>query len=68
MTPLIDGDVIQNYTVLPDGKVYSLLSKRYLKGYRSNSGYIYYTLKDKKKYYAHHLVAYFFIPRYPELS
>lgn len=72
MKCLIDFDVLKpqtlkvpngrNYLLYPDGTLYSSISGRILKGYVGKNNYLYYTLCDKKRYYAHRLLALHFIP------
>ena len=55
----------ENYYIYPDGTVYNEKTQQFLKGSIGENGYKYYRLsKDNKKkmYYAHRLVAEYFIP------
>lgn len=81
MRALIDSDVLpcmdliptflkvtngSNYLLYCDGTLYSGISGKVLGGYVGLNGYLYYTLWDKKRYYAHRLVAQHFCSGYDE--
>lgn len=58
---------LSNYKINNNGRVFSLVKNRYLKGL-NNGGYLQYYLKDdngnSKWYYSHRLMAEMFIPNY----
>ena len=63
MKKLIDG--YKNYYIEDNGNVYNSNTNKYLKGSISEQGYKYYRLScknQKVRYYAHRLVAEYFIP------
>lgn len=63
MKKLIDG--YKNYYIEENGNVYNSNTNKYLKGSISEQGYKYYRLScqnQKVRYYAHRLVAEYFIP------
>lgn len=66
MKQIIVDNQLTNYSITEDGKCYNNKTNKFLKGQISNSGYLNYNLTlpngNKKRFYAHRLVAQFFIP------
>ena len=65
MKQIIIDDQVTPYYISDEGKCYNSKTGKYLKGQKSNSGYINYNLsltpQIKKRFYAHRLVARFFL-------
>lgn len=51
----------EDYWITPDGLLWSDLRQRWLKGYVGTNGYKYYTTRDRKRHYAHRLVAFYYL-------
>lgn len=71
---IVDG-YETNYYITENGDCYNIKTGKYLKGQISNSGYLNYNLSltpnNKKRYYAHRLVALMFLDNkynYPEVN
>ena len=66
MKQIIVDNQVTDYFIIEDGKCWSNKTNCFLKGQKSNSGYLNYNLTlsggKKKRLYAHRLVAQYFIP------
>ena len=72
MKQIIVENQVTPYYITDKGKCFNSKTNRYLKGQMSNSGYLNYSLSitpsNKKRLYAHRLVAQFFLNNGQEIK